>query len=204
MLQKIPLILGSSSQSRIMLLNQINVAPDVIISPDIDESPKKKEMPNQLAFRLSMQKAISVSEKVNDGYIIGADTVACLGRRILEKSLTDDDVRKSLEMLSGRRHRVYTGISVVKKISGKIEAQRSKIACSIVKLKRFTKSEIEEYVETKHGINTASGYKLELGYIEKFIQFMSGSVSCIKGLPLLETHNILLSLGYYNKSNLTT
>ena len=75
--------------------------------------------------------------------------------------------------------------------NGNIIATKQKTGSSIIKIKRMSSKEIEEYVDLGHGINTASGYKIELGYIEKFIEFMSGSISNIKGLPLFETSSII-------------
>jgi septum formation protein len=184
-------VLASSSQSRILLLKQISITPNLIISPDIDESPLKQELPKNLAERLAKKKGLMVSEKIDEGIIIAADTVACVGRRSLDKSLSDDDVRNSLIFLSGRRHKIYTSVFGILKKNGNTVATKQKTGFSIIKIKRMSKEEIDEYVETRHGINTASGYRIELGYIEKFIEFMSGSVSNIKGLPLFETNNII-------------
>jgi septum formation protein len=184
-------VLASSSQSRILVLKQIGITPNLIISPDVDENPLKQELPKNLAERLAKKKGLVVSEKIDDGIIIAADTVACVGRRSLDKSLSDEDVRNSLIFLSGRRHKIYTSVFGILKKGGNIVATKQKTGSSIIKIKRMSKEEIDEYVDTKHGINTASGYRIELGYIEKFIEFMSGSVSNIKGLPLFETNNII-------------
>ncbi len=184
-------ILASSSQSRILVLKQIGITPNLIISPDVDESPLKQELPKNLAERLAKKKGLVVSEKIDDGIIIAADTVACVGRRSLDKSLSDEDVRNSLIFLSGRRHKIYTSVFGILKKNGNIVATKQKTGSSIIKIKRMSSKEIEEYVDLGHGINTASGYKIELGYIEKFIEFMSGSISNIKGLPLFETSNII-------------
>lgn len=190
-------VLASSSNSRILLLNQIGITPDLIISPDVDETPLKHELPKNLAERLAKKKCIAVAKKIDDGIIIAADTVACVGRRALEKSLSDEDVGNSLIFLSGRRHKVYTSVFGILKKNGNIIATKQKTGFSIIKLKRLSKDEIDEYVETGHGINTASGYKIELGYIEKFMEFISGSISNVKGLPLFETNNIVKYLENY-------
>jgi len=188
---KTKFVLASSSESRILILKQMLITPDLIVSPDIDESPVNKELPKNLSERLARQKCLSVAENIEDGIIISADTVACAGRRILDKSLSDECVRKSLILLSGRRHKIYTSVFGILKKNGKIVAKKQKTGFSIIKLKKLSCEEIEEYVATKHGIGTASGYRLEFGYIEKFIKFISGSISNIKGLPIFETNIII-------------
>lgn len=190
-----PIILASSSKSRLSLLEKIGIIPTKIISPDIDETPLKKENPRNLAMRLSKLKAEKIAIEVKNGLIIGADSVSARGSIILPKAQTDDEVRYCLKIFSGRRHRVYTGVSIIKIENSQIISRRDKVVETIVKFKSLTDAEIENYVRSKEGIGKGGGFSVA-GIGQVFINFISGSHSNIIGLPLFETRNMLLSLGY--------
>lgn len=191
----LPIILASQSPSRLKLLNSINITPSDIVPADIDETPAPKELPRNLASRLANEKAKKVLNKVENGYIIAADTVVAVGRRILPKALVDNDVAYSLRMLSGRRHRVYTGVTIIKVQDSDIITTSHKVVTTVVKMKRLTLGEIAFYVASKKGLNKAGGYSIK-GLGQCLIQFVNGSVSNVIGLPLFETRNMLLSLGF--------
>src|SRR5690242_20691005 len=112
MAERANLILASASPRRRDLLAQIGIVPDHIAAADLDESPLKDETPAQLALRLAVSKAQAVAA-VTPGYVLAADTVVCVGRRVLDKADTEADVAACLKLLSGRGHRVYTGVAVV-------------------------------------------------------------------------------------------
>ena len=190
------LILASQSPERLNLLKSIDAIPEEIIVTDIDETPKKLETPKDLAIRLSYQKSLKALESVNNAYIITADTVAAVGRRILGKALLDEDVQLMLKMLSGRRHKVYTAVDIVKK-QNDILIRRSKISCTTIKFKRLTQYEIESYIVSKEGIGKAGGYAIK-GKIQSFIESINGSTSGVGGLPLNLVYNMLTSLGYFH------
>src|SRR5687767_762517 len=101
------LILASASPRRLALLAQIGVTPDEVIAADVDETPLKKETPRALALRLARAKAEAVKA---DGRVLAADTVVAVGRRVLLKAETEAEARNCLALLSGRGHRVYTGV----------------------------------------------------------------------------------------------
>ncbi|KJV55330.1 septum formation protein Maf [Orientia chuto str. Dubai] len=190
-----PIILASQSESRLKLLKAINIVPSQVISANIDETHLPAELPKNLALRLAIQKANTIAQSIENGYIIAADTVAAVGRRILPKAMTDLDVEYCLKMLSGRRHKVFTGVKVIKVKNNNIIAFNTRTVESIVKVKRLTSQEIAAYVITKQGLNKAGGHSME-GIWQCFVQFMRGSSSNIMGLPLFETRNMLLSLGF--------
>ena len=190
-MQKI--ILASESPARLYLLGIIGVKNITVIPSYIDETPQKNEKPAKLALRLSKEKALAIATKCMDKeIIIAGDSIACLGARMLPKAMSYDDVRYCLKLLSGRRHTVISAVTVIN-IESKII--RSKIASTIIKFKRLTNQEIEDYVETKEGLNKAGGYAIQ-GSIQAYIPFISGQVSTVVGLPLFETKNMLLSCGY--------
>ena len=195
----LPLILASASTTRKKLLAVIGLIPEKIITTNIDEVPLEYELPRNLAIRLSKQKMEKALTMIKEGYIITADTVSAVGRRILPKAETDEDVKYCLNMLSGRRHRLYTGVNVAKKHDGKETIIRSKLSQTIIKFKRLSDRDLSWYLESREGIGKAGGYAI-LGKAQVFINFIRGSgVSNVAGLPLAEITNMLDSLGYYNK-----
>ena len=195
----IPLILASASNERLRLLKTLYITPDQIISTDVDETPLKKEQAKDLAIRLAIKKAEAAALSLEQGYILAADTVVAVGRRILPKALTDEDVKYCLDLISGSRHRVYTGLCLIKKSSDKVEI-RTKLCCTIVKFKRLSKIDIDFYLKCQQGIGKAGGYGV-FGVAESFIEKMMGTPSNIAGLPLLEVRHMLLSMGFDKFNN---
>jgi septum formation protein len=191
----LPIILASESPSRLSLLSRIEITPDQIIPANIDETPLRGELADKLSRRLAEQKAIEVAAKIDKGFLIAADTVACVSRTIMPKAEDDKLVRYCINRLSGRRSRIYTSICVMKKDVGGELHKRLRTVCSILKFKRLTDQEIEYYIKSKQGIGKAGGYAVE-GVAGGFLEFISGSYSNIVGLPLCETRNMLISLGF--------
>lgn len=186
----LPIILASSSERRIELLKRINIIPDKIIAPDIEEIVAKGEKPREFATRMSVEKATVVAAQITEGIVIAADTVVVCGGKIIEKAENDQDVYKALKILSGRRQRIYTAVTVIKKHSTSQDKIITKLVCSIVKFKRLSEREIKQYCETKEGIGKAGAWSMQ-GYAEAFVSHMSGSFSNIVGLPLYETKLML-------------
>lgn len=190
------LILASSSPRRLGLLSQINIKPDLILAADINETPLKKELPKDYSIRMAEEKAIDVSKNkalssLQPAIILSGDTVISLGRRILPKAADNQEVKKCLELLSGRKHRAYSSICVIDE-KGNI---KTKTAISIIKFKRLEKKEIDLYLKSKEGIGKAGGYAIQgLGAV--FVSFTSGSYSGIIGLPVYETRILLQSCNF--------
>jgi septum formation protein len=190
----LPLILASASPARLQLLKQIGIEPDRVIPSNIDEKELPGETPGKMAQRLAFEKADFVSANIDKGIIIGADTIPVVGRRIMRKAETDEDVKKSLKLLSHRRHSVYTGICIIKKDAGLIKTA-TKVVKSILKFKQLSDAEINYFITTKEGIGKAGGYTLT-GHAESYVSYLSGSFSNIIGLPLFQTNNLLKSCGF--------
>jgi septum formation protein len=190
----LPIILASASPARLELLRQVNIVPDMVVASNIDESKKKRELPNKLAERLAFEKAMSVANTLEYGIIIGADTVPVVGRSVMRKARNSDDIRSSLSILSNRRHRVYTGVCVIKKEKSEHKILK-KVVKSTLKFKHLSNSEIDYYCNLQEGIDKAGGYTID-GYAQSYVQFISGSFSNVIGLPLFETVNMLNSLGF--------
>jgi len=187
----IPLILASASPRRVELLKQAGIVPDKIIPADIDETPLKDEMPKVYALRVAAAKAVKVAESNKNAFILSADTVVALGRRILPKGETEELARKCLGLLSGCRHRVMSAVSVISP-DGK---QKSIVVESVVRFKRLSAAEIDGYIACGEWKGKAGAYAIQ-GRAALFIPFISGSVSNIIGLPLYETVALLKGLGH--------
>ena len=185
------LILASTSPRRLELLKQIGITPDSVMAPDCDETPLKNEKPEVLAVRLAIAKAGAVRVKHPDSFIIGGDTVVYARAKYLPKCENDAQVKKCLQILSGRRHRVIGGVCVINP-SGKIF---SRVVMTTVAFKRLHNDEIESYVASGEGVGKAGGYALQ-GRAAAFIEFLSGSPSNVIGLPLHETAQLLQGSGY--------
>jgi septum formation protein len=186
----LPLILASSSPRRLMLLKQIGIVPDQIISPDIDETPLRDELPRPYAMRMAQAKAAAVVSA--DRLVLAADTVVAAGRRILPKAESAEDVRACLQLLSGRRHRVMTAVVLAPPEGGRTT---ERLVESVVTFNRLSESQIEAYVATREGEGKAGGYAIN-GVAASFVRFLSGSHSGVVGLPLFETAQLLRGRGW--------
>jgi len=185
-----PFILASASPRRIELLAQIGLKPDQVITSDIDETPLAGETPRQLAARLARAKAQAVSERFGaPAMVLAADTVVCMGRRILPKAETDAEVRDCLTLLSGRNHRVFTGVALV---SPDRVAQR--VVETRLQFKRLSDAEIDAYVQSGEGLGKAGGYGIQ-GRAGGFVISLNGSYPAVVGLPLYETRQLLSGAG---------
>ena len=188
-----PLILASESPRRAALLAQAGITPDAILPAAIDESARKGELPRLHAMRLAAEKARKVQSEWNGkpAFILAADTVVALGRRILPKAADDDDVRACLKLLSGRRHQVITAVALIAP-DGKL---RSRVALTRVSLLRLSDAQITGYVESREGVGKAGGYAIQ-GRAEMLVKEISGSYSNVVGLPLALTVSLLEGCGY--------
>lgn len=186
-----PLILASASPRRLDLLKQAGITPDRVIPADIDETPLKGELPAPYAARIAREKALKVAASSTGAIILSADTVVALGRRILPKAETEEQARACLALLSGRRHRVLTGVTAIAP-DGRA---RGLVAESVVRFKRLTKTETEGYIASGEWRGKAGGYAIQ-GLAATLIPYISGSYSNIMGLPLYETVQLLRGMGY--------
>ena len=190
MAERVSLILASASPRRRDLLAQIGLVPDHIAAADLDESPLKDETPAQLALRLAVSKAQAVAA-VTPGYVLAADTVVCVGRRVLDKAETEADVAACLKLLSGRGHRVYTGVAVVSP-AGKLS---SRLVETRLTFKRLSATDIAAYLAGGEGIGKAGGYAIQ-GLAGSYVTQLVGSYTGVMGLPLYETKCLLDGAGY--------
>jgi septum formation protein len=185
------LVLASASPRRLDLLKRIGVEPDAVVPAAIDETPAKGEPPPVYAARMAAQKAQAVRAAEAGAIILAADTVVAAGRRILPKAEEEAEARAALGLLSGRRHRVLSAVTV-------IDAEgvaRHRLSTTMVSFKRFSPDELAAYVESGEWRGKAGGYAIQ-GRAEALVRTISGSHSGVVGLPLYETRALLRAAGY--------
>jgi len=185
------LVLASASPRRLDLLARIGVVPDAIIPADVDESVPQGELPRDHAVRLAREKAQAVALKEGDALVLAADTVVAVGRRILPKVEDEATLRACIKLLSGRRHRVLTGVALV--VPG--HGIRERLVETMIAMKRLSDAEIDFYASHGEWRGKAGGYALQ-GYGEVYVRHIAGSYSNVVGLPLAETRVLLQSAGY--------
>ena len=188
---KPPLILASASPRRRDLLAQIGLLPDEICPPDIDEDPRPRELAAGLVLRLAEEKACAVAADHPETVVLAADTVVACGRRILPKAEDAATARRCLELLSGRRHRVYGGICV---IAPGLVAPRLKRVVTAVTFKRLSDEEMRLYVASGEWRGKAGGYAVQ-GLAGRFVTAINGSYGNVVGLSLPETAHLLAAAG---------
>ncbi len=184
------LILASSSPRRLALLKQVEITPRLVLGADIDETPIKGELPADYVKRLAAEKAQAISAKHPDDFIMAADTAVACGRRILPKAEDAKTAEKCLRLLSGRRHRVYTAICIIKN-----QKKYEDICLTNVRMDRLDDKKIANYIASNQWEGKAGGYAIQ-GLAESFIPWISGSYSNVVGLPLHETLKLLARTGW--------
>ena len=182
-------VLASASPRRLALLAQIGLKPEAVSPIDMNETPLPKEAPRALALRLAREKA-RAGAAASEMLALGADTVVALGRRILPKAEDSETARTCLRLLSGRAHRVFTGVAV----AWPDDAAAARVVEARVHFKRLEASEVEAYIAGGEWRGVAGGYAIQ-GRAGKFVTNIIGSYSAIVGLPLYETAALLEGAG---------
>ena len=183
------LILASSSKARLELLESVGITPYKILNTNIDETPKKSEKPLEYVSRIALEKNKAVKKKKSE-IVLTADTVVALGRRIIQKPNNEEEALYFLNLLSGRRHKVYTSICIFSK-----EKYYQKNVITTLKMKRLSDDEKKCYLLSDEWKGKAGGYSIQ-GAASYFFPFISGSYSNVVGLPLTETVGMLLGIGF--------
>ena len=184
------LVLASSSPRRIELLAQVGITPDHIDPADIDETPLKGETPPRLAERLATSKARVVAARRPGAVVIAADTVVSVGRRFLEKAADEAEATRFLKLLSGRNHRVFTGVAVARNETMSVRVNETRVT-----FKTLSDQEIAAYVATGDWRGKAGGYGIQ-GPAGAFVQRIVGSHPSVMGLPLYEAVQLLHGVGW--------
>lgn len=186
------LILASGSPRRRELLAQIHIMADAIIAADIDETALKDEPPRLYAERIAKAKCVAVQQNNPNDFILSADTIVCMGRRILGKAQNTQQAKDFLTALSGRSHRVYTAICLY---SPHTRRYHERIAESRVIFHRLDINDINYYIKINEWQGKAGAYAIQ-GYGGRFIQKIIGSYTNIVGLPCDVCYNLLKGSGY--------
>ena len=190
------LVLASASPRRLALLQQIGIEPDSLLPADIDETPRKAEPPRELARRLARTKLAAAEEALRADasgaptWLLSADTVVAVGRRVLPKAEVPDEAADCLRLLSGRQHRVFTAICLLSP-----KGRRERIVESRVRFKRLSGREIQGYIASGEWRGKAGGYAIQ-GLAGAFVVKLVGSHSAVVGLPLYETMSLLDGEGF--------
>jgi len=185
------LVLASASPRRLDLLRQIGIEPTRIAPADIDETPLAREIPRAHALRLAGAKARAVAALFPDAVVLAADTVVGCGRRILPKAEDRASAQSCLELLSGRRHRVFGAICVV--APGRRPVLR--LSTTVVRMKRLSDAERATYLDGGEWRGKAGGYAIQ-GIAGSFVVKLSGSYPNVVGMPLYETASLLAGNGF--------
>lgn len=185
------LILASASPRRLQLLAQVGVVPDLVDPADLDESALPDETPRRLALRLAVEKAKMVAARHDGAFVLGADTLVAVGRRVLGKPADAAQARKMLALLSGRPHKVLTGVAAVAP-DGRVASRLSETR---VTFKRVTPQEADRFIASQEWADAAGGYKIHQG-AGAFVTDLAGSYTGVVGLPLYEALALLRGLGW--------
>jgi septum formation protein len=191
------LVLASASPRRLMLLTQVGIEPDALRPASIDETARMGEMPRALVARLARAKALAAAEQiandkeVADAYVLAADTIVAVGRKILGKPQHMEEAAASLQRLSGRNHRVLTAVCLITPQ----DKVRTKIVDTKVRFKHLTRAEIEAYIASREWRGKAGGYAIQ-GLAGCFVHKIVGSYTNVVGLPLTEVVSMLVGEGF--------
>jgi septum formation protein len=191
------LVLASASPRRLTLLAQVGVTPDALRPSSIDESAKRGEMPRVLVTRLARAKAEAARDQIAndrdlaDAFVLAADTVVAVGRKMLMKPAHVEEAMASLQLLSGRTHMVLTSVCLITPD----DKVRMKIVDTRVRFRHLTRSEIESYIASREWRGKAGGYAIQ-GLAGCFVQRIVGSYTNVVGLPVTEVVGMLTHEGF--------
>jgi septum formation protein len=191
------LVLASASPRRLMLLSQVGIEPDALRPASLDETPKRTEMPRGYVTRLARAKAeaardlIANDKELAEAYVLAADTVVSHGRSIFGKPKNIEEALAMLLRLSGRSHRVLTGLSLITPD----DRVRLKVVETRVRFRRLSKEDMESYLASREWRGKAGGYAIQ-GIAGCFVQKISGSYTNVVGLPLTEVVGMLQGEGF--------
>lgn len=183
-----PLVLASQSPRRLHLLRQIGWNPTVIPC-DIPEVFDTRKSPAENVKSLALQKAECSGKKVEDGIVIGADTIVVLDGEMLGKPADRADAARMLGLLSGRTHTVYTGIALLDRPSGK---HLTDVEATEVTFRQLPPEEIEEYVAGGSPMDKAGAYGIQDDYGAVFVTRIEGCFYNVMGLPLARLYSRMI------------
>ena len=191
MISSVRIVLASASPRRLDLLSQAGVRPDEVSPAEIDESRLPGEPPRRAAMRLANSKAEAAWKPGGDAFVIGADTIVSLNGQFLGKPTEEDEARAMLRRLSGRGHRVLTGVAVIAPCG----RRAARLAEARVRFKALSGEDIERLIACGEWRGAAGGYRIQ-GMAGAVVTGLIGSYTAVVGLPLYETLALLNGLGF--------
>ena len=193
------LVLASASPRRQELLRNAGIS--FTVQPaDIDESPRPGEAPREYAERLAWEKAMAVFQQRTQDCVLGADTIVVVDEAILGKPRDGDDAVRMLRLLSGRTHRVITGVCLVEAVGsgqgsvGSEALPRIASETTLVTMSDLSEDEIREYVATGEPMDKAGAYAIQ-GMASRWIPRIEGDYSNVVGLPVALVYAMLRKRG---------
>ena len=201
-MQKYKMILASASPRRKEILKEAGYKFDIIPSNATEEASYKR--PSYFVEELATIKATDIERKVlnpnfiyEDGkylegevIIVGADTIVCQKDRIMGKPKDEKDAYNMLKSLSGKKHQVYTGISVIRAVDGKVLKRRCMYVRTVVMIAELTDKEINDYIKTGECMDKAGAYAIQ-GKFAKHVERIEGNYSTVVGLPIHEVYRLI-------------
>lgn len=186
-----PLILASASPRRLELLAQAGITPDTVDPIDLDERALSGETVRRTTLRLAALKAETSAARQPGAFVIGADTIVSVGARALGKPATRAQAEQMLSLLSGRGHRVLTGVAVIAP-----DGRRAiRLAEARIRMKVLSALNIADLLDCEEWRGAAGAYRIQ-GRAGAFVTSLIGSYTAVVGLPLYETLSMLEGLGY--------
>ncbi len=195
--ERVKLVLASASPRRLALLEQAGLVADLLNPADVDETPRRRETPRALSLRLAIDKARAaavaplVQALAGPVFVLAADTVVAVGRRVIPKPQSLEEAEAALELLSGRSHHVYTSVCVITPQG----ASRTRVVDTKVRFKRLTREDIDAYLMSDEWRDKAGGYAIQ-GRADAFVRSLNGSYTGVVGLPLYEVLALLQGNGF--------
>jgi len=184
--------LASSSPQRRRLLQAMGIDCEVI-SPEVDETPQQFESPYDYVIRLAVQKSNAVAQTCvnsdHDSVWVAADTCVVIRKRKLGKPVSEADARNMLQLLSGQVHQVYSAVAAMHN-----RIIRCAATVSDVEFRQLSGDEIAAYLASGESKNRAGSYAIQ-GRAGAFVKQLNGSLSCVIGLPVQETAQLLRLTG---------
>ncbi|MDP4084558.1 MAG: Maf family protein [Bacillota bacterium] len=183
------LILASSSPRRKELLENLQLSFN-ILSSDVDESFDPKLPPEEVVMELADRKAKVIFKENPDACVIGSDTIVVLDGKILGKPKNEEDAVSMLQMLSGRQHDVYTGVSILSKERSSLFFEKTEVS-----FWELTVEEIKAYVRSGEPFDKAGAYGIQQ-FGSMLVKKINGDYFAVVGLPVSRTIRELRKVGY--------
>ncbi len=188
------IILASSSPRRKELLSQLGFDFEVIPS-GVDETVEDGTAPEEVVRQLALRKALHIAQQNPNALIIGADSMVFIDNKVIGKPSSKEDAQATLELLSGRKHTVLTGVAIVDTRVDWLEPHSvSQTFTSFVTFRKLPQAEIAAYVATGDPLDKAGSYN-RTGMAKDFIESIEGSAENVSGLPTLELKEMLKQFG---------